>query len=120
MNSHSTCSLLNVPMKVNPIGIIHTPFKNREDTPIQPFRSTAIGEIEMFEEYREGLEDIEGFSHIILIYCFHKSKGYDLKVKPYLDETLRGLFATRAPRRPNQIGLSVVRLLKREGNVLSI
>jgi tRNA-Thr(GGU) m(6)t(6)A37 methyltransferase TsaA len=105
---------------VKPIGIIHTPFRRKEDTPIQPSRSNARGEIEIFKEYEEGLEDIEGFSHIILIFQFHKSEGYSLKVKPYLDENLRGLFATRAPRRPNQIGLSVVKLLKRKGNILFI
>jgi tRNA-Thr(GGU) m(6)t(6)A37 methyltransferase TsaA len=107
-------------MNIKPIGIIHSPFKHREDTPIQPSRSDAIGEIEVFKEYQEGLEDIEGFSHIILIYWFHKSRGHRLKVKPFLDEKLRGLFATRAPRRPNQIGLSVVRLLRRKENILSV
>jgi len=107
-------------MKVEPIGIIHTPFKRKEDAPIQPSRSNTRGEVEVFKEYEEGLEDIEGFSHIILIYQFHKSEGYSLKVKPYLDDNLRGLFATRAPRRPNQIGLSVVKLLKRKENILFI
>lgn len=107
-------------MIVEPIGIIHTPFNHKEDAPIQPSRSSALGEVEVFNKYEEGLEDIEGFSHIILIYQFHKSEGYSLKVKPYLDENLRGLFATRAPRRPNQIGLSVVKLLKREENILFI
>jgi len=107
-------------MKFEPIGIIHTPFKRKEDAPIQPSRSSARGEVEVFKKYEEGLEDIEGFSHIILIYQFHKSEGYSLKVKPYLDNKLRGLFATRAPRRPNQIGLSVVKLLKRKENILFI
>ncbi len=107
-------------MRVKPIGIIHSPFKHREDTPIQPSRSDAIGEIEVFKEYQEGLEDIEGFSHIILIYWFHKSEGYSLKVKPFLDDKLRRLFATRAPRRPNQIGLSVVRLLERKENIVYV
>lgn len=107
-------------MKVEPIGIIHTPFKRKEDAPIQPSRSSARGEVEVFKEYEEGLEDIEGFSHIILIYQFHKSDGYSLKVRPYLDDKLRGLFATRAPRRPNKIGLSVVKLLKRKENILFV
>jgi tRNA-Thr(GGU) m(6)t(6)A37 methyltransferase TsaA len=107
-------------MKFKPIGIIHTPFKSKEDAPIQPSRSSACGEVEVFKEYEEGLEDIDGFSHIVLIYQFHKSEGYSLKVKPYLDDNLRGLFATRAPRRPNQIGLSVVKLLKRRENILFI
>jgi len=107
-------------MEIKPIGIIHTPFKTREETPIQPFRSNAIGQVEVFKEYEEGLTDIEGFSHIILLYNFHKSEGYSLMVKPFLDDKLKGLFATRAPKRPNQIGLSVVRLLIREENVLFV
>jgi tRNA-Thr(GGU) m(6)t(6)A37 methyltransferase TsaA len=107
-------------MEVKPIGIIHTPFKSKKETPIQPFRSYIIGKVEVFKEYQEGLEDIEGFSHIILIYKFHKSKGYSLMVKPFLDNEKRGLFATRAPRRPNQLGLSVVRLLIKEGNILFV
>lgn len=107
-------------MKVKLIGIIHSPFKSKEDAPIQPSRSSAHGEVEVFKEYEEGLEDIEGFSHIILIYQFHKSEGYSLKVKPYLNNKLKGLFATRSPRRPNQIGLSVVKLLKRKENILFV
>lgn len=107
-------------MRIKPIGIIRSPFKKKKGTPIQPFRSKAIGSIEVFNEYKEGLSDIEGFSHIILIYKFHKSRGYRLRVKPFLDDKLRGLFATRYPRRPNQIGLSVVKLLKRKGNILFV
>jgi tRNA-Thr(GGU) m(6)t(6)A37 methyltransferase TsaA len=107
-------------MRIKPIGIIHSPFQSREETPIQPSRSRANGQVEVFKEYQEGLEDIEGFSHIILIYWFHKSKGYSLKVKPFLDDTLRGVFATRAPSRPNQIGISVVRLLERKENILHV
>lgn len=107
-------------MIIKPIGIISSPFKFRAETPIQPFRSRATGQVEVFKEYQEGLQDVKGFSHIILIYCFHKSRGYNLKVKPFLDDTLRGLFATRAPRRPNQIGLSIVKLLKQEENILIV
>jgi len=107
-------------MEIKPIGIIHTPFKCKKDTPIQPFRSNTIGKVEVFKEYQDGLNDIDGFSHIILLYKFHKSKGYSLKVKPFLDSEKRGLFATRAPRRPNQLGLSIVRLLIREDNVLFV
>jgi tRNA-Thr(GGU) m(6)t(6)A37 methyltransferase TsaA len=107
-------------MRIKPIGIIHSPFQSGAETPIQPSCSTATGQVEVFKEYQEGLEDIEGFSHIILIYWFHKSKGYNLKVKPFLDDTLRGVFATRAPSRPNQIGISVVRLLERKENILYV
>ena len=107
-------------MEIVPIGRIHTPFQSKDDTPIQPFRSDAVGRVEVFEEYAEGLGDTEGFSHLILIYRFHKSRGHCLKVKPFLDDQLRGLFATRYPRRPNQIGMSVVELLKRESNILFV
>jgi len=107
-------------MKIKPIGIIHTLFKCKKDTPIQPFKSNAIGKVEVFKEYEDGLENIKGFSHIILIYKFHKSKGYCLEVKPFLDDKPKGLFATRYPRRPNQIGLTAVKLLKRKGNVLFV
>ena len=107
-------------MKFLPIGVIHTPFECKKDTPIQPFKSKAIGRVKVFTKYKDGLCDIEGFSHLILIYRFHKSKGYRLKVKPFLDDELRGLFATRYPRRPNQIGLTVVKLLERKGSILSV
>jgi len=108
-------------MKLSPIGIIHTPFKSKEDSPIQPkFSKGAKGTVEIKEEYVEGLADLEGFSHIYLIFYFHLSEGYNLKVVPYRDSVERGLFATRAPRRPNQIGLSVVRLISIIGNIIEI
>src|SRR4030042_3066057 len=104
-----------------PIGIIHSPFKDIKGMPIQPTGAKGIaGTIEIHPEFAEGLKDLEGFSHIILIYHFHLSKGYSLKVKPFMDENLRGVFATRAPKRPNPIGISVVRLRKIEGNILNI
>ena len=103
------------------IGIIHSPFKNLEGMPIQPIGARGIkGEIHLNNEYKDGLKDLEGFSHIILIYYLHLSKGHLLKVKPFLDTEQRGIFATRAPKRPNPIGLSVVRLEKIEGNKLYI
>jgi tRNA-Thr(GGU) m(6)t(6)A37 methyltransferase TsaA len=105
---------------LHPIGFIHTPFTRMEDTPIQAVRSEAIGRVDVLPEFVEGLKDIEGFSHLILLYIFHESDGFDLAVKPFLDDQLRGLFATRHPRRPNPIGLSVVRLIKRSGNNLEI
>ncbi len=104
-----------------PIGIIHSPFKNIKGMPIQPTGAKGIaGTIEIYPEFAEGLKDLEGFSHIILIYHFHLSKGYSLKVKPFMDENFRGVFATRAPKRPNPIGISVVKLRKIEGNILNI
>jgi tRNA-Thr(GGU) m(6)t(6)A37 methyltransferase TsaA len=104
-----------------PIGLIRSPFTRREQTPIQPYRSGAVGRVELLPEYEAGLDGLEGFSHIILLYFFHHAEpGYDLTVTPYLDDELHGLFATRYPRRPNPIGLSVVRLVRREGNVLHV
>jgi tRNA (adenine37-N6)-methyltransferase len=105
---------------MHPIGIIHSPFKEKDLTPIQPSRSHEVGEVEVFPEFAEGLQDIEGFSHIILLYLFHRSGTYELKVKPFLDDRLHGLFATRYPSRPNPIGLSIVRLISRNGRRLKI
>lgn len=106
---------------LNPIGIIHTPFKDTQGVPIQPTASKGIeGSIIIQTEYVEGLKDLDGFSHIILLYYFHHSHGYSLTVKPFLDDKLHGVFATRAPKRPNPIGISMVRLLSIGGNILSI
>jgi tRNA (adenine37-N6)-methyltransferase len=104
-----------------PIGVIRTPFANQAGMPIQPSRSGGgEGTVEMFEDYREGLTDLDGFSHVILLYVFDRSEGYELTVTPFRDTVPRGLFATRAPRRPNPIGLSVVRLLAVEGGTLHV
>lgn len=103
----------------SPIGKIRSPFKEIEGSPIQPAGAKGIrGSAEIGPEYAEGLNDLDGFSHIILLYHFHLSKGFSLTVKPFLDDHPRGLFATRAPRRPNAVGLSVVRLIERIDNVL--
>ena len=103
------------------IGIVHSPFTEPKDTPIQPSAALqALGRVEIFEEYREGLADLEGFSHIILLYHFHLIKGFRLTVEPFLEKTQHGVFATRAPARPNRIGLSVVELISREDNILCI
>ncbi len=104
-----------------PIGTIHTPFTKSAGTPIQPIAAVSVkGHIEVDPEFADGLKDLEGFSHIILIYTFHKADGYSLHLKPFLDDELRGVFATKAPRRPNPIGLSVVRLTRVHGNILDI
>ena len=104
-----------------PIGIIHSPFKDREGAPIQPIGGVGVkAHVEIFQEYVEGLQDLEGFSHIILLYHCHLSKAYRLKVKPFLDDVERGVFATRAPARPNPIGLSVVRLIQIERATLTV
>jgi len=104
------------------IGIIHSPFKASEGTPIQPKAAKGVkGKVIVYKEYKDGLKDLSGFSHIMLLFYFHLSKsGYSLKVRPYMDGNLRGVFATRAPRRPNPIGLSVVRLNRIKGNILYI
>ena len=106
---------------LRPIGIIRTPFKEPTGTPIQASAGKGIeARIEIFPEFLEGIKDLDGFSHIIILFHFHLSKGYSLSVRPYMDDVERGLFATRAPARPNQIGLSIVRLEKVEGNTLHI
>ncbi|HZD58237.1 MAG TPA: tRNA (N6-threonylcarbamoyladenosine(37)-N6)-methyltransferase TrmO [Anaerolineales bacterium] len=105
---------------MRPIGIIHSPFQNKGRTPIQPSRSRVKGSVEVYPEFAAGLQDIEGFSHIILLYIFHRSSGYTLKVKPFLDDQMHGLFATRYPYRPNPIGLSIVELAARNDNILEI
>jgi len=103
------------------IGTIHTPFKLKEGMPIQPKGAQGVkGSIRLKEKYTDGLDDLTGFSHIYLIYYLHKSSGYDLQVIPFLDDTFHGVFATRAPRRPNAIGISVVRLIRIHKNILEI
>lgn len=106
---------------LRPIGIIRSPFKDSKGMPIQPTAARGVtGTIEIEPEYVDGLRDIEGFSHLILVYHFHLSEGYSLEVKPFMDDHLHGVFATRAPRRPNPIGISTVRLVKVEGRTLQI
>ncbi|MDP2798472.1 MAG: tRNA (N6-threonylcarbamoyladenosine(37)-N6)-methyltransferase TrmO [Deltaproteobacteria bacterium] len=106
---------------LRPIGIIRSPFKDIKGMPIQPTAARGVtGTIEIEPEYVDGLRDIEGFSHLILVYHFHLSEGYSLEVMPFLDDHLHGVFATRAPRRPNPIGISTVRLVKVEGRTLQI
>ncbi len=108
-------------IKYTPIGVIHSQFKEPKGTPIQPSVAKGIkGTVEVFPEFAEGLKDVEAFSHIFLIYHFHLAKKTSLKVKPYLDNKARGIFSTRAPSRPNPIGISVVRLVKIEEALLQI
>jgi tRNA (adenine37-N6)-methyltransferase len=104
-----------------PIGTIHTPYKEKHGVPIQGiFDPESKGRVDILEEFEPGLRDIEGFSHLILLYLFNRSEGYDLICKPYLEDKDHGVFATRAPKRPNPIGLSVVRLERREGPILYV
>lgn len=106
--------------ELKPIGVINSPYKNEKEVPIQSRMSKEKGTVLVFEDYKKGLEDIDGFSHILLLYLFHKRGKYSLKVKPFLDNEEKGLFATRAPARPNPIGLSVVELLERKENILTV
>jgi tRNA-Thr(GGU) m(6)t(6)A37 methyltransferase TsaA len=108
-------------MTYEPIGIIRTPHKRREGVPIQSAGAMGIqGSIILHPPFVDGLRDLEGFSHLILIYHFHQSKGYDLLPTPFLDNRPHGVFSTRAPRRPNAIGISVVKLNRIQKNVLEI
>ncbi len=95
-----------------PIGYFKTPFTNIKGMPIQPVGGNSIeGMIDVLPEYREGLKDLEGFSHVYVLYHLHEIVGFDLMVKPFLDTARHGIFATRSPKRPNPIGLSVMRLM---------
>jgi len=108
-------------IEYEPIGIIRSPFTEPKGMPIQPPGASSVqGTVEVFEEYRSALKDFGSFSHIILLYHFHRSPGFAPHVVPFMDSQPRGLFSTRAPRRPNAIGLSVVQLKRIEGGVLFI
>jgi tRNA (adenine37-N6)-methyltransferase len=109
------------PIIINPIGIIHTPHTDVNNMPIQPIAAEGIlGFIELLPEYAPGLKDLEGFSHITLIYHLHKIDGYALEVIPFMDNQLRGIFSCKAPKRPNAIGISTVKLLGIDGNIIHI
>jgi tRNA-Thr(GGU) m(6)t(6)A37 methyltransferase TsaA len=105
----------------NPIGVIHSSFHTLEDMPIQPTsQASQPGTVEIYPPYADGLKDLDGFSHIYLIYYLHRAASYQLTVTPFLDTQPRGLFSTRAPSRPNAIGLSLVQLSRIEGRNLLI
>ena len=104
-----------------PIGVIHTPFESTTGMPIQPAGAAGVrGDVEVFPGFAQGLQDLEGFSHVILLYHFHRARQVELVVVPFLDVRLHGVFATRAPSRPNPIGLSVVKLIGVEENHLQV
>lgn len=104
-----------------PIGVVQSPHTDPSRTPIQPRYAKDIeGRIEIYPEYEEGLTDVEGFSHIVVLFHLHRARFVGLMVIPFLDTTPRGVFATRSSSRPNPIGMSVVRLLRREGRILHI
>jgi len=105
---------------IKPIGFIETPFEEYDDAPIQPGFSDAFGTVVLHPDYKEGLKDLEGFSHIILLYRFDRTEEEELIVQPFLDDKPKGIFAIRHPKRPNRIGLSVVRLIKIENHKLLV
>ena len=110
-----------VALSLTPIGVIRSPHRDPGATPIQPACAEGCrGEVEVFEPYATGLDDVEGFSHVHLLYWLHLSGPPALKVTPFLDDTPRGVFATRAPNRPNPLGLSVVRVVERRGRTLVV
>ncbi|MBI5604459.1 MAG: tRNA (N6-threonylcarbamoyladenosine(37)-N6)-methyltransferase TrmO [Deltaproteobacteria bacterium] len=108
-------------MTIEPIGTIQTPYTTKEECPIQPsYASNALGQVEVFREFEAGLKDIETFSHLYLLYFFDRSGGIELVRPTFLDDTPHGIYASRHPCRPNGLGLSVVRLIRREGNTLVV
>ena len=108
-------------IQYSPIGVIHSPHKVPSGTPIQPAGAQGVeGTVEVFPKYAKGLRDLDGFSHIILVYHFHLARSYALTVTPFMDDQPHGIFAVRAPARPNPIGLSVVRLTSVAWNILHI
>jgi len=114
--SDESCSI-----KYRAVGVIHSPHVDPAKTPIQPrFAHGTEGRIEVLPELAEALDDLNGYSHIILLYHCHRAKPLRLKIVPFLDDVPRGVFATRYPSRPNPIGMSVVRLLRREGATLHV
>lgn len=109
------------PITLSAIGIIHSPFVTTKDMPIQPSGAVGIrGTIEVFPAYQPGLKDLEGFSHLILLYYFHQATTCSLIVRPFLDATPRGVFATRAPVRPNHLGLSIVKLVTLNAGLITV
>lgn len=108
-------------IEMEQLGIIKTPFNEIEGMPIQPTGAVGVkGEIILNEKFVEGLKDLDGFSHLNIIYLLHEVDGYNLEVKPFLDNATHGVFATRSPKRPNRIGSSIVELDKVDGNVIHI
>ena len=108
-------------IEFKPIGVIHTPFRTKEECPIQfSFAAKIMGSVDVLEEYTEGLLDIEGFSHLYLIYLFDRAGRVEMVRHTFLDDNPHGIYASRHPCRPNSIGLSIVELIERRDNVLKI
>jgi len=108
-------------MNLTPIGTLHTPFRQIADMPVQPSGARGVaGSIELDASLAEGLRDLDGFSHLIVLYHFHKVTRVDLTVTPFLDPHPRGVFATRAPTRPNPVGLSILTIKAIHGNLIEV
>lgn len=112
-------------MKLKSIGIVHSPFRKKEDINTKKYADSRgfdliQGELEIFKEYADGLKDTEGFSHLIVIFAFHQSERYNLHTRPFLDDHLRGVFSTRSPHRPNPIGMTIVKVNERKGNRVKV
>lgn len=106
---------------LEPIGIIHSPFRELENMPVQSVGAQSVeGKVVVDERFSEGLRDLEGFSHIYLVYHFHRANRTELRVIPYMDTVEKGVFATRSPLRPSHIGISIVELLSVSRNVLEV
>lgn len=108
-------------MEIRPIGIIHSPFATKESCPIQPlYANGAVGRVEVFGEFEAGLQDVEGFSHIYLLYLLDRAGEIEWVRSTFLDDAPHGIYASRHPCRPNGIGMSIVKLIGRENNVLAV
>ena len=104
---------------LSPIGRLETPFNDIADMPIQPsVLADTRGKAVLDEKFVPGLKDLDGFSHIILLFLLHKISGYQLEVVPFMDTLPHGIFATRSPKRPNRIGMSIVRMESVVGNIV--
>lgn len=109
------------PIAYMPIGVVHSPFTTQAGMPLQTVAAQGVaGTVELDPAFADGLKDLDGFSHLWLLVHLHQINGYALHVTPYLDDQRRGVFATRSPRRPNPIGLSLVRLVRIDGTTLHI
>jgi tRNA-Thr(GGU) m(6)t(6)A37 methyltransferase TsaA len=112
-------------LEFKPIGVVHSPFKKREDIEPKKYANARgfdhiQGELEIFKDFEAGLKDTEGFSHLVILFAFHLSEGFKLHTFPLLDDKLRGVFSTRSSHRPNPIGLTIVKVLERQGNILKV
>lgn len=112
-------------IKLRPIGLVHSPFKQKTDIRQEKYRGpegfdSIQGELEIFSEFAPGLDSTEGFSHLIVLFAFHRSGEGKLSVLPPFETREKGVFATRSPHRPNPLGMTVLRLLQRRGNILEV